>query len=176
MQSTPLRYLRADFDDLEEYAPVKPLDVLAAEIGVPIDRLVKLDANENLYGPLPEIRGAIQHADRHVYPDPGQTATARERRFHTAHATTERIVAAGIENDEPETIGAIDVAQHIGQAHTFDLQPLDVIEFGVDGQQEVFTVDFHAVTGEVDHGHVGFVGQRAEIGKGVALVLQTRIP
>jgi hypothetical protein len=48
-----------DFADLEPYAPVKPLDVLAAEIGVPEEELAKLDANENLYGPLPEVGDAL---------------------------------------------------------------------------------------------------------------------
>ena len=68
------KLLRADLEDLEEYAPVKPLDVLAAEIGLPLDRLVKLDANENLYGPHPEVLKAIQSAPFHIYPDPGQEA------------------------------------------------------------------------------------------------------
>ncbi len=64
--------LRPDLDDLEEYVPVKPLDVLAAEIGVPVERLVKLDANENLYGPHPAVLEAIARAPFHIYPDPGQ--------------------------------------------------------------------------------------------------------
>ena len=68
------RFLRPDWDDLEPYTPVKPLDVLAAEIGLPVGDIVKLDANENLYGPIPEIREAIAHADLHIYPDPGQVA------------------------------------------------------------------------------------------------------
>ena len=68
------RYLRPDFRELEEYTPVKPLDVLAREIGLPVSELVKLDANENLYGPIPAIREAIAHADLHIYPDPGQAA------------------------------------------------------------------------------------------------------
>jgi histidinol-phosphate aminotransferase len=66
--------IREDFDILDEYTPVKPLDVLAKEIGVPVERLVKLDANENLYGPLPEIREAVANCDLHIYPDPGQHA------------------------------------------------------------------------------------------------------
>jgi histidinol-phosphate aminotransferase len=66
--------LRHDLEDLEEYVPVKPLDVLAAEIGVPVDRLVKLDANENLYGPHAEVLKAIHGAAFHIYPDPGQEA------------------------------------------------------------------------------------------------------
>lgn len=66
------KLLRNDLDELEEYVPVKPLDVLAAEIGLPVDRLVKLDANENLYGPHPEVSKAIAAAPFHIYPDPGQ--------------------------------------------------------------------------------------------------------
>ena len=64
--------LRTDLEELEEYVPVKPLDVLALEIGVPVERLVKLDANENLYGPHPEVLKAIAAAPHHIYPDPGQ--------------------------------------------------------------------------------------------------------
>lgn len=70
----PLTLLRPDFDQLEEYVPVQPLDVLAREIGLPVERLVKLDANENLYGPIPKVVEAITRADLHIYPDPGQAA------------------------------------------------------------------------------------------------------
>jgi histidinol-phosphate aminotransferase len=52
---------------LEVYAPIKPLEVLAEEIGVPIERLIKLDANENLYGPIPEIMDAIAHANLRIF-------------------------------------------------------------------------------------------------------------
>lgn len=68
------RFFRPDFDELEAYVPVKPLDVLAEEIGVPVSRLVKLDANENLYGAPDEVFEAIACADLHIYPDPGQNA------------------------------------------------------------------------------------------------------
>jgi histidinol-phosphate aminotransferase len=54
------------------YTPVKPLDVLALEIGIPEGRLIKLDANENLYGPLPCVRAAMDGVDMHIYPDPSQ--------------------------------------------------------------------------------------------------------
>jgi histidinol-phosphate aminotransferase len=70
----PLRFLRKDFDQLEAYKPVLPLEELANEIGVPVEQLVKLDANENLYGPSPSVREAIACADLHIYPDPGSTA------------------------------------------------------------------------------------------------------
>jgi histidinol-phosphate/aromatic aminotransferase/cobyric acid decarboxylase-like protein len=46
--------VRPDFDAIGKYHPVKPLDLLATEIGVPVEKLIKLDANENLYGVIPE--------------------------------------------------------------------------------------------------------------------------
>lgn len=67
-----LHLLRPDLSALEEYKPVKPLDVLAEEIGVPAEKLIKLDANENLYGPAPEVLEALRAAPHHIYPDPGQ--------------------------------------------------------------------------------------------------------
>lgn len=70
--SNPLFYLRPDLDKLELYTPIKPLEVLAEEIGIPVEKLVKLDANENLYGPIPEIMAAIATANLHIYPDPSQ--------------------------------------------------------------------------------------------------------
>ena len=84
--------LRDDLDDLEEYTPIKPLDVLAAELGLPVERLVKLDANENLYGPHPEVVKAIHEAPFHIYPDPGQTAL-REAIAGFVGAEPEQIVA-----------------------------------------------------------------------------------
>lgn len=52
------KLFRKDFKSLDPYHPVKPLEVLAEEIGVPVDKLVKLDANENLYGPIEEVGAA----------------------------------------------------------------------------------------------------------------------
>jgi len=86
------KLLRPDLDDLEEYVPVKPLDVLAAEIGLPVERLVKLDANENLYGPHPEVLKAIEQAPFHIYPDPGQESL--------------RAAIAGFVGVEPEQVVA----------------------------------------------------------------------
>jgi histidinol-phosphate aminotransferase len=64
--------LRPGLDDLEPYEPVRPLDVIAEELGLAVSDLAKLDANENLYGPIPAVREAAAHADFHIYPDPAQ--------------------------------------------------------------------------------------------------------
>ena len=42
--------------ELEEYAPIEPVEVISARLGIPAERIVKLDANENTYGPLPGHR------------------------------------------------------------------------------------------------------------------------
>ena len=46
---------------------MKPLDVLADEIGLPVSQLVKLDANENLYGaPAAGVRGDREGGPAHL--------------------------------------------------------------------------------------------------------------
>ena len=59
---------------LEEYAPIEPFEVLSARLGIPAERIVKLDANENPYGPLPEaVEALARYPHFHVYPDPRQS-------------------------------------------------------------------------------------------------------
>ena len=51
--------------------PIEPFDVVAERIGKPVEKLVKLDANENLYGPPPEVfqqLASMQFCN--IYPDP----------------------------------------------------------------------------------------------------------
>jgi histidinol-phosphate aminotransferase len=73
------RLLRPDIAALEPYAPILPLEVLAEQLGIPAERLVKLDANENPYGPSPRAREAIaalaaaEPSPYAIYPDPDHT-------------------------------------------------------------------------------------------------------
>jgi hypothetical protein len=65
------RLIRPDLADLEAYTPIVPFEVLAEQLGLPIERIVKLDANENPYGPSPQARAALAAAQPyHIYPDP----------------------------------------------------------------------------------------------------------
>ena len=59
---------------LEEYTPIQPFEVLSARLGIPAAQIVKLDANENPYGPIPAVREALaEYAYYHIYPDPQQS-------------------------------------------------------------------------------------------------------
>jgi len=62
---------RAHLDSLPPYTPIEPFEVLSARIGRDPAQIVKLDANENPYGPLPIVREALGKLDfPHIYPDP----------------------------------------------------------------------------------------------------------
>jgi histidinol-phosphate aminotransferase len=55
------------------YVAVLPPETLAQELGLPVERIIKLDANENPYGPSPRALEAIAGSrSYHIYPDPGQ--------------------------------------------------------------------------------------------------------
>ena len=65
------KFIRKHILDLPPYQPVFPLDVLSKELGIPKENLIKLDANENPYGPLQEVREALSGIETiHIYPDP----------------------------------------------------------------------------------------------------------
>ncbi len=65
-----LDLIRSDIAAMEPYTPIVPFEVLSAELGIPESDIVKMDANENPYGPSPKVYDAIQRANLHIYPDP----------------------------------------------------------------------------------------------------------
>ncbi|MCH7811047.1 MAG: histidinol-phosphate transaminase [Chloroflexi bacterium] len=68
-----LKLVRPDILAMLGYEPIEPSDLLAERLGIPADRIVKLDANENPYGPSPAVLTALAEFDGyHRYPDPQQ--------------------------------------------------------------------------------------------------------
>jgi histidinol-phosphate aminotransferase len=65
----------ARFDSFPPYTPIEPFEVLSARLGIPVEQIVKLDANENPYGPSPKALAALaKMAYAHIYPDPESRA------------------------------------------------------------------------------------------------------
>ncbi|MCO6449316.1 MAG: histidinol-phosphate transaminase [Caldilineales bacterium] len=65
--------IRPDVVRMESYTPVKPFEVLSAELGRAPDSIIKLDANENPYGPSPRVAETLSRFPwYHIYPDPQQ--------------------------------------------------------------------------------------------------------
>jgi len=59
--------------EMEPYTPIVPFEVLSRQLGRPPEQIVKLDANENPYGPHPAVREALaRYPFTHIYPDPEQ--------------------------------------------------------------------------------------------------------
>ncbi|MDI7274520.1 MAG: histidinol-phosphate transaminase [Anaerolineae bacterium] len=75
MSEAVRQLVRPDVAAMAPYVPVEPPEVWAERLGLPQERLVKLDANENPYGPSPRAREALARlANGHIYPDPEQRA------------------------------------------------------------------------------------------------------
>ena len=64
--------IRRDIASMSAYTPTASLDVFAERLGLDVDELIKLDANENPFGPSPLVIQALAKLpNMHIYPDPG---------------------------------------------------------------------------------------------------------
>ncbi|KAG6624951.1 hypothetical protein I3843_16G061100 [Carya illinoinensis] len=64
-------FIRTHLRKLSPYQPILPFEVLSSRLGRKPEDIVKLDANENPYGPPPEVFEALGSMKfPYVYPDP----------------------------------------------------------------------------------------------------------
>lgn len=78
------RLIREAVARLEPYAPMPPIERLAEAVGLPVERIVKLDQNENPYGSSLQVQEALAAYDRyHLYPDPEGRAVRRRLAGYT---------------------------------------------------------------------------------------------
>jgi len=76
--------LRPDLLTMQAYKPIAPFDVLSQRLGRDPRDIVKLDANENPYGPSPKALAALAQIEyAHIYPDPENTALRAALARHT---------------------------------------------------------------------------------------------
>lgn len=99
MTSIEDRLVRPDIRDMEPYTPIVPFEVLSARLGRRPDDIVKLDANENPYGPSPRAHEAMARGRfYHIYPDP-EAGALREALADYTGLPAERLLA-GMGADE----------------------------------------------------------------------------
>jgi len=68
------RFIRPDLVTFTGYAARKSPDTLEGKVEVPVESIIKLDANENPYGCSPRVSQALAaYPDLNIYPDDGQT-------------------------------------------------------------------------------------------------------
>ena len=63
--------IRRDIASMSAYTPTASLEVFAERLGLEAESLIKLDANENPFGPSPRVIEALARLpNMHIYPDP----------------------------------------------------------------------------------------------------------
>lgn len=71
-------YIRPHLKSMQPYTPILPFEVLSKQMGMDPRDIVKLDANENPYGPPVEVLQALGSMQfPNIYPDP-ETRRLRE--------------------------------------------------------------------------------------------------
>ncbi|KAL5776439.1 hypothetical protein ACOSP7_009365 [Xanthoceras sorbifolium] len=64
-------FIRQHLRQLSAYQPILPFEVLSTKLGRKPEDIIKIDANENPYGPPPEVNEALgQLKFPYIYPDP----------------------------------------------------------------------------------------------------------
>jgi histidinol-phosphate aminotransferase len=86
-------FVRPDIVAMPPYTPIVPFEVLSARLGRVPEELVKLDANENPYGPSPQVLAALATGQFfHIYPDP-ESSRLREALRDYVDVPSERLMA-----------------------------------------------------------------------------------
>ncbi len=98
--------------------------------------------------------------------DLGEPAPDGARTDRPLHLLRERVVAAGIENDQPELLRRFDRDQHPVQRKGLVVNVSVGLQRRIDRNQIVRAIEFDAMTGVIDHGHVGIARLGAELAQG----------
>lgn len=146
MSVVPL--IRPDILTMQPYTPIVPFEVLSTRLGRDPQTIIKLDANENPYGPSPKALAAISNLQsHHIYPDPESTALRAALSRHTGLPAENLLAGAGADElidlvlrlflqpgdrvmDCPPTFGmySFDAALNAGQVIAIPRRP----DFSVD--------------------------------------------
>lgn len=107
--------MRPEIVQMTPYIPIKPFHVLSQELGIPIDKITKLDANESPYGPSPRALQALSNLafEAPIYPDPA-SQDLREALAQQLGVLAEMVVIGAGADELIELLFKLFVAQ--GQA------------------------------------------------------------
>jgi len=81
---------------LKPYTPIVPFDILSQELNRAPEDIIKLDANENPYGPSPRVAEVLAEAPYlHIYPDPESRKLRAALAEYTGLAAEYLLVGSG---------------------------------------------------------------------------------
>ena len=136
---------------LDPYEAAEPPESLAQRGGVAESDVVKLNANENPYGPSPKALAALRDPARaHIYPDPAQVAMRRALARYTGAKPEQIVVGNGSDEiidlvfratlapgdavvNAPPTFGMYDVIAHICGGVIVEVERDERFNIDVDG-------------------------------------------
>ncbi|MYF64733.1 MAG: aminotransferase class I/II-fold pyridoxal phosphate-dependent enzyme, partial [Chloroflexi bacterium] len=146
-----LDFVQPHWRNLDPYEAAEPPESLAERGGVTEAEVVKLNANENPYGPSPKALEALNHSARaHIYPDPGQVAMRRALSHYTGARPEQIVVGNGSDEiidlvfratlspgdvvvNAPPTFGMYDVTAHICGGVIVEVERDEHFDIDVDG-------------------------------------------
>ncbi len=125
-----LSYVRA----ISPYQPGKPITELAREMGIPVDRILKLASNENPLGMSPKAKRAVEAAISGVerYPDQFELIKAVAER---CGVTQSQVVLGNGSNDVLDLIARVFLApgrSAVFAQHAFAVYPLATLSTGAE--------------------------------------------
>ncbi len=123
-------YIRA----ISPYIPGKPITEVARELGLPVDKIVKLASNENPLGMSPKAKAAVEKAIAGIerYPDQFDLVRALAERLGVG---MEQIVLGNGSNDVLDLAGRVFLApgrSSVFSQHAFAVYPLATLSAGAE--------------------------------------------
>jgi histidinol-phosphate aminotransferase len=125
-----LPYVRA----ISPYLPGKPITELAREMGIPVDKIVKLASNENPLGMSPKAKAALEKAAGTLERYPDDFDLKKALADHTGLGV-ERIVLGNGSNDVLDLIARVFLApgrSAVFSQHAFAVYPLATLSTGAE--------------------------------------------
>ena len=89
------KLVRPHLASIQTYQPVDPPELLAERAGIAADAVIKLNGNENPYGPSPKALEAVANVQLHIYPDPFQRRLRASLADYTGFPAENIIAGAG---------------------------------------------------------------------------------
>lgn len=151
------KYIRRELLSFGAYSSPVASDAQAEKAGIPVNRIIKIDQNENLFGPSPRVNRALaKYNGFNIYPDAEQTAFRKQLAAYTG-VGPECIVGANGSNQLLDLVTRLFVGEGDGVINcvpTFDIYRFStqicggkLIEIQRD---EKFAIDVKAMQKAVD--------------------------
>ena len=87
--------VRPHLAEFKAFEPADPLEVMAARAGIPEHKIIRLNANENPYGPSPRVASALASIQPQIYTDPRQRRVRKALSEFTGFDSDRIVVGAG---------------------------------------------------------------------------------